>query len=95
MNTTFNRLCKLLVQDYKLSPERLLPDAPLEGLGIDSLGTVELLWSIEETFLIKVPSHAVSLLTLADVVHYIDELAAVQLLPARPVATHTQPSASA
>ena len=43
MTSTFERLSVILMKDYKLSPDRLTLDAPLEGLGIDSLGTVELL----------------------------------------------------
>ncbi len=80
MNPTFQRLSDLLVQDFKLPLDRLSMETALEGLGIDSLGTVELLWSIEETFLVKVPFGPVDLLTLGDVVRYIDELVAVQLL---------------
>jgi acyl carrier protein len=95
MNTTFQRLCHLLVQDYKLPQDRLSMETALEGLGIDSLGTVELLWSIEETFLIKVPSRPANLLTLGDVVRYIDELVALQLLAAPQVASAKQPSRAA
>lgn len=82
MNTTFQRLSHLLVQDFKLPQDRLSMETALEGLGIDSLGTVELLWSVEETFLVQVPSRPVNLLTLGDVVRYIDELLALQLLAA-------------
>ena len=78
MTTTFERLSTILVNDYKLQPERLLLDAPLESLGIDSLGTVELLWNIEEAFRIKLPSEPVALATLGDVVRFIDDLVASQ-----------------
>lgn len=78
MTTTFERLSAILVNDYKLQPERLLLDAPLESLGIDSLGTVELLWNIEEAFRIKLPSEPVALATLEDVVRFIDDLVASQ-----------------
>ena len=78
MTTTFVRLSAILTKDYKLAPDRLALDAPLEGLGIDSLGTVELLWHIEDAFRIKLPPEPVELLTLGDVVHYIDELVAGQ-----------------
>ena len=78
MTTTFERLSAILVKDYKLEPDRLIPDAPLESLGIDSLGTVELLWNIEDAFQIKLPSDPVDLPTLGDVVRYIDELVARQ-----------------
>ena len=85
MSDTLERLSALLTRDFKLAPERLTPDAPLEALGIDSLGTVELLWSIEETFLIKVPTRPVELLCLADVVRYVDELVAAQGVASLPV----------
>lgn len=78
MSTTFERLSTLLIKDYKLQPDRLTLDAPLESLGIDSLGTVELLWNIEDEFKIKLPSEPVQLPTLGDVVRYVDELVATQ-----------------
>ena len=78
MSTTYKRLATLLAKDYKLAPDRLTRDAPLEGLGIDSLGTVELLWNIEDEFKIKLPVEPVALLTLGDVVRFVDELIAAQ-----------------
>lgn len=78
MTTTFERLSAILVNDYKLEPERLLLDAPLESLGIDSLGTVELLWNVEDAFRIKLPSEPVELATLGDVVRFVDDLVARQ-----------------
>ena len=89
MNTTFERLCAVLVKEHKLPLERLALDAPLESLGIDSLGTVELLWHVEEAFQIKLPSDPVELRTLADVVRYVDELVrkqGVSVAKAAPVA---------
>lgn len=78
MASTFDRLSAILANNYKLAPERLTPEAPLEGLGIDSLGTVELLWSIEDTFRITLPCEPVELPALGDVVRYVDELVARQ-----------------
>ena len=78
MNPTYDRLCQILVQEHHLSPERLAPDAPLEDLGIDSLGTVELLWNVEAAFAIKVPTQPPPLVTLRDVVCWIDQLSASQ-----------------
>jgi acyl carrier protein len=74
MKSTFERLNAVLMKDYKLPPDRLTLDAPLESLGIDSLGTVELLWNIEDEFHIKLPPDPVELPTLGDVVRYVDEL---------------------
>ena len=76
LNTTFERLCAVLVKDHTLPLERLTLDAPLESLGINSLGTVELLWNVEDAFKIKLPAELVDLPTLGDVVRYVDELVA-------------------
>lgn len=89
MSTTFERLSAILKKDYKLQPDHLALDAPLESLGIDSLGTVELLWNIEDAFQIKLPSEPVDLPTLGDVVRYVDELIAKQ----RGTALSTAPGA--
>lgn len=78
MTNTFETLSKILIKENKLLPDRLTLDAPLQDLGIDSLGTVELLWNIEDTFKIKLPSDSVKLATLGDVVNYVDELVARQ-----------------
>ena len=78
MSSTFERLRAILVKDYRLAPDQLSLDAPLESLGIDSLGTVELLWTIEDAFGIKLPSDPVELPTLGDVVRFVDELVALQ-----------------
>ncbi len=78
MTDTFERLTAILIKDYKLSADKLTPDAPLEALGIDSLGTVELLWSVEDAFKIKLPTEPVPLTTLGDVVAYVDRLIAEQ-----------------
>jgi acyl carrier protein len=78
MTSTFDRLSALLTQQNKLQPDRVTPDAQLEDLGIDSLGTIELLWNVEDAFKIKLPPEPVELHTLGDVVRYIDGLIAAQ-----------------
>lgn len=87
MTTTFERLRDILVKDYKLAPESLALAAPLEGLGIDSLGVAELLFTVEDEFGIKLPSEPVPLSTVGDVVRYIDELVAAQHVAAPPPAS--------
>jgi acyl carrier protein len=87
MPTTFERLSAILIKDHKLPPDRLAPEARLEDLEIDSLATLELLWSVEDAFEIKFLADPVGLLTLGDVVRHIDELMAppaAGLLPAAP-----------
>lgn len=78
MTNTFERLRSTLIKDYKLKPELLVLEAPLEELGIDSLGTAELLFNIEDEFKVTLPPDAVHLTTLGDVVVFIDHLIVVQ-----------------
>lgn len=78
MTPTFARLTALLARDYRVAPESLTLDTPLDGLGIDSLGTVELLWSVEDEFKIKLPAEPVVLPSIGDVVRYIDAVVASQ-----------------
>ena len=40
----------MLVRDYSSTPATLTPEAPLEDLGIDSLGAAELLFNVEDEF---------------------------------------------
>lgn len=78
MTTTFDRLCAILLKDYKLTPDQLTADAPLEALGIDSLGVAELLFNVEDEFKISLPPEPVELLTIGDVAQFIDRLIAAQ-----------------
>lgn len=92
MNTTFDRLRAILARDYKLEASAVTPDSPLDQLGLDSLATVELLWNVEDEFKIKLPSEPVSLVTVDDVVRYIDSLIEARIAAA---ATAGAPLASA
>jgi acyl carrier protein len=74
METTYMRLATILTRDYKLAPERITLGAYLEGLGIDSLGTVEMLWTLEDEFSVKLPPDPGELSTVGDVVGLLDEL---------------------
>lgn len=78
MQTTYERLRAILVKDYKLDADQVTLDAPLESLGVDSLGLADLLFTVEDQFLIILPNEHVALPTLGDVVNYIDGLIAAQ-----------------
>lgn len=78
MTSTYERLRAILVKDYQLAPERVTLDAPLEALGIDSLGLADMLFNVEDAFHITLPAEAVVLPTIADVVAFIDGLIATQ-----------------
>ena len=83
---TLHSLSELLVRDYRVDPERLTADATLQDLGIDSLGTVELLWSVEERLGIQLPHDPPALSTLGEVVAYVDTLVAEQAARPGPTA---------
>ena len=48
----------ILAEQALMAPEEVTPDATLADLGIDSLGVVEAIFSIEEAFDIQVPFNA-------------------------------------
>jgi acyl carrier protein len=78
MKSTLERLQTILAKDYQLAPKRITADAPLEALGIDSLGLADMLFNLEDEFHIVLPPEAVVLPTVGDVVAFIDRLIAVQ-----------------
>ena len=90
--TTLERLRAILVRDYKLAPEALVPDAPLESLGIDSLGVAELLFNVEDEFGITLPPEPVQLPTIGDVVAYIDGLVVAQRGEVAPAEAAVEPA---
>lgn len=75
---TLDRLQRILAADYEIPPARLAPSAALEDLGVDSLGVMELLFKVEDEFHIHVPTVQTSLLTIQDVVDFIDQLVKTQ-----------------
>jgi acyl carrier protein len=75
---THDRLVQILVDEYKLPAEKLVPDARLEELGIDSLGVMELVFKIEDDFGVRFPSDQVALATVGDLVQYVESLIARQ-----------------
>ena len=76
--TTLERLTRIMVQRYKLEPGQLTPEQPLDALGIDSLGMVEMLFFIEEEFGVHLPSEGVTFANLGEAAKYVDQLVATQ-----------------
>jgi acyl carrier protein len=73
--STLDTLQDIVVADFKLSRAQLTPDSQLSQLGIDSLDVLELMFKIEDRFGLKIKDDIpTSLVTLADVVAYIDTL---------------------
>jgi acyl carrier protein len=73
--STLTALQEILVREYAIPLERLMPDALLSSLGVDSLGMLELMFKIEDRFNLKIPGDPpTDLATVADVVAYVDSL---------------------
>jgi acyl carrier protein len=74
---TFDTLVDILVRDYCVARERIQPEATLETLGLDSLSVLELMFKIEDRYKVKITDDTpTNLLTVSDVVRYIDSLLA-------------------
>jgi acyl carrier protein len=52
------RIIEIIAEQAVLEPGDITPDQTLEDLGIDSLGLVEAIFAIEESFDISVPFNA-------------------------------------
>lgn len=76
--TTLERLQTILIDNYPLTREALTPDVLLADMEIDSLGVMELFFSIEDAFALAVPNDKLELKSIGDVVDYIDRLIAEQ-----------------
>jgi acyl carrier protein len=53
-----DRIVAILAEQAVMEPSEISADATLEDLGIDSLGLVEAVFSIEESFDVQVPFNA-------------------------------------
>lgn len=78
--TTFDRLRDLLAKEFSIEPARLVPDARLEDLDIDSLRMIEIAFAVEDAFGVKIDDEPAQLMarirTLDDFAAYVEGLAA-------------------
>lgn len=81
-----DQVITIIAEQALLDPHDVSPDSTLESLGIDSLGLVESIFAIEETFDITVPFNAnnpsetdFDISTVASIIAGIERLRAEQL----------------
>ena len=72
--STFETVREMMVDQFKLDPAQITPDATLESLKIDSLSAVEFMFLLEEKFEVDTPAEATQLRTIQDVVNEIDRM---------------------
>ncbi|PTV96904.1 acyl carrier protein [Rhodobacter aestuarii] len=53
-----DQILSIIAREAAMEPNEVRPDMTLEDLGLDSLGLVEMIFSIEETFGVSVPFNA-------------------------------------
>lgn len=74
MDSTLQVLTKIIADKLEVDPATITPESTLEGLGLDSLDTFDIIFNAEDAFKIKVPNDQVSISTLQDVVDLVDRL---------------------
>ncbi len=75
--STLQTLQDILVKDYKVPRSQVTSEATLTTMGLDSLSVLELMFTIEDHFKVKiVDDPPVNLVTVDDVVRFIDGLLA-------------------
>ncbi len=69
----------MIVEQFDLKKEALVPEATLESLGLDSLSVIEFMFNIEDEFKIKLSDIPLeNIKTLQDVINIIDKQVAEQ-----------------
>jgi acyl carrier protein len=82
MTTTFETMKRIIVKDYELAAERLVPETPLADIDLDSLAVTELIFALEDEFNVTAKTNGQGLLTLGDIAAYIDQLIVERDTPA-------------
>ena len=76
-NTIADRVISVIARVRKIPPEEISLDGTFVELGIDSLGTIDLLFELEEEFDIEIPDDdALQMETIAEVVSSLEEFLA-------------------
>ena len=79
--TTLQKIQKIFAKEFSVPEESVKPEASLESLGIDSLGSIEVLFEVEDEFHIRFPQGRVEEMkinTVQDILDIIDRLVAEQ-----------------
>jgi acyl carrier protein len=69
-----SHLVDIFAETFGISADKLVPDATLESLGLDSLAVIEFLFQIEDKFGIQIPEQTTPPRTLAALLKMIEPL---------------------
>ena len=72
---TLSIVQKMLIEEFDLTAEKVQPDANLADLGIDSLATIEFMFSLEDHFKLNITDDESTpkVATVSDIVAEIDK----------------------
>ena len=74
MNDTLREIQSLISEHYGVPLEALDPEKSMEAFGLDSLGVIELMFSIEDHYGISIPDRGPEVKTLNQLVAWINSL---------------------
>ncbi len=74
--STLAAVQRIIASETDLKIEELDPARSLEGLGVDSLAVIEVMFRLEEEFKITMPDERVPVQTVQDIVNIVDRLLA-------------------
>ncbi len=64
----------IVAEELDIAPAELQADRPLEELGVDSLGIIEVMFKLEESFDIRMGDERVPIKTVQDIADIVDKL---------------------
>ena len=74
--STLAKVQEMLVAEFELRAEQVVPDSKLADLGIDSLATLEFLFKLEEEFGLDLNSDPTPVETVSDIASEVDRMLA-------------------
>ena len=74
--STLTTVQEMLMTEFELTADKVMPEANLASLGIDSLATLEFLFKLEEKFSLDLNSDPTPVDTVADIAGEVDRLLA-------------------
>lgn len=77
-NSTLAVVQQMLMEQFGLSVEQVVPEGKLADLGVDSLATIEFLFNLEERFGLDMNSEPAPIETVGQIAEEIDRLLARQ-----------------
>jgi acyl carrier protein len=72
--SSYDYIKQLLIEKHDVKAEAIRPEATLTELGLDSLGTAELIFDVADKYDIDIPDDRASLTTLGGAVALVDGL---------------------